>query len=179
MTRITDLANRRFGKLLVVQRVSRPEEIKQGTYWLCKCDCGNKKIIWSWSLISGITNSCGCLRKKNIGLYQSAINRLFRSYKRVAEKRGLYFNISRDYFIKLTSSNCYYCRCIPSQICKSENDTGDYIYNGIDRINNKIGYEENNCVPCCGQCNRSKTNYTIEEFYDWIDRVVENKGKIK
>jgi len=94
MTRITDLANRRFGKLLVVQRVSRPEEIKQGTYWLCKCDCGNKKIIWSWSLISGITNSCGCLRKKNIGLYQSAINRLFRSYKRVAEKRGLYFNIS-------------------------------------------------------------------------------------
>lgn len=38
------------------------------TYWLCKCDCGNEKIlsIAKSSLIGGNTKSCGCVRTGNI-----------------------------------------------------------------------------------------------------------------
>lgn len=32
--------------------------------WLCKCDCGNEKVIDQALLISGSTNSCGCLNKE-------------------------------------------------------------------------------------------------------------------
>jgi len=32
------------------------------TTWVCKCDCGNEKIVRSDSL--GKINSCGCLKKE-------------------------------------------------------------------------------------------------------------------
>lgn len=32
--------------------------------WLCKCDCGNTKIIRESSLTDGTTKSCGCLQRE-------------------------------------------------------------------------------------------------------------------
>lgn len=58
MSRLIDLKGRRFGRLLVVERYGgfgRPK-------WLCICDCGNTKVCPSGYLLSGDTNSCGCLR---------------------------------------------------------------------------------------------------------------------
>ena len=31
---------------------------------LCKCDCGNGKIVFKPTLLKGEVKSCGCLRKK-------------------------------------------------------------------------------------------------------------------
>lgn len=60
--RRVDLTGRRFGKLVVIEPA--PDHIdKRGkpvTRWLCKCDCGNTKIIRSSSLIGGGAKSCGC-----------------------------------------------------------------------------------------------------------------------
>lgn len=37
--------------------------------WLCLCDCGNKIVVRRSSLVSGQnTQSCGCLRFKNINI---------------------------------------------------------------------------------------------------------------
>ena len=56
-----DLTNQRFGHLVVIQRAERPQGIKSaGSYWLCKCDCGNEKVIMGKSLRQGKTISCGC-----------------------------------------------------------------------------------------------------------------------
>lgn len=56
-----DLTGRRFGSLTVMSRAERPEGlISSGTYWLCRCDCGNEKIIMGKSLQQGKTKSCGC-----------------------------------------------------------------------------------------------------------------------
>ena len=39
-----DLTGQRFGKLVVLKKV--PNKINsKDSYWLCKCDCGNEKII--------------------------------------------------------------------------------------------------------------------------------------
>jgi 5-methylcytosine-specific restriction endonuclease McrA len=36
---------------------------------------------------------------------------------------------------------------------------------GIDRVDNSIGYTPDNCVPCCTQCNRIKLDHlTYEEM---------------
>lgn len=32
--------------------------------WLCRCDCGNEKVILGSSLVTGHTKSCGCLSKR-------------------------------------------------------------------------------------------------------------------
>lgn len=33
-------------------------------YYLCRCDCGNTKIVSRAYLVDGVTRSCGCLRKE-------------------------------------------------------------------------------------------------------------------
>jgi hypothetical protein len=65
-----NLKDKRFGKLVVLERVPPPPRIKnQGPHWLCKCDCGNEKIILGNSLKKGITKSCGCIGKKYAWCY--------------------------------------------------------------------------------------------------------------
>lgn len=62
MPKLKDLTGQKFGKLTVIGR----DEYRKGniTYWLCKCDCGNEKVlsIARGSLTQGATQSCGCIR---------------------------------------------------------------------------------------------------------------------
>ena len=53
-----DLIGMKFGRLVVL---SFDHKDKFGErYWLCKCDCGNEKVIRGSSLTKGVTKSCGC-----------------------------------------------------------------------------------------------------------------------
>jgi len=62
MPKLIDLTGRKFGRLVVIKQVGKD---KWGSYkWLCLCDCGNKTIIISYSLIKNKTKSCGCLQKQ-------------------------------------------------------------------------------------------------------------------
>jgi hypothetical protein len=47
----------KFGKLLVIAEAS---PVNGRTMWLCRCDCGNEKVIKSENLVSGNSTSCGC-----------------------------------------------------------------------------------------------------------------------
>jgi len=77
----------------------------------------------------------------------------YNDYIRSATKRGLTINLQVDDFKAMVVKPCYYC---------------DYFketeVNGIDRINNDIGYEKTNCVPCCDLCNRLK-HYFHPSFF--------------
>jgi hypothetical protein len=57
----------------------------------------------------------------------------------------------------------------------------DFIYNGIDRKINSIGYVYENCLPCCEICNKAKGTRTYEEYIEWMnriaDRVISNRKK--
>lgn len=55
---LKDLTGQRFGRLTVVKL----DRTGKHTYWLCKCDCGNEKVIRSDCL--GAVRSCGCLKKE-------------------------------------------------------------------------------------------------------------------
>lgn len=57
---LKELSGSKFGKLTAIERVHYPD--KKGVFWLCKCDCGNMKIVKSSLLIEGKTRSCGCLK---------------------------------------------------------------------------------------------------------------------
>lgn len=64
MQRLIDITGQRFGKLIAIERAN--VEKKGQAVWLCKCDCGNTKIVASSSLRAGKTMSCGCMKTKNI-----------------------------------------------------------------------------------------------------------------
>lgn len=58
MSRVpVDLSGKRFGMLVALQRRGNKGA---SAAWLCKCDCGEQKIISGSNLRSGLTNSCGC-----------------------------------------------------------------------------------------------------------------------
>ena len=58
-----DLTGKRFGRLTVLKSVPLEHPEKGGTVngWLCRCDCGNEKIVTPSHLLRGGTMSCGCL----------------------------------------------------------------------------------------------------------------------
>jgi len=165
-----DLTGRKFGKLTVIERVY-PNGKNWRARWACQCDCGNEIILPSNNLLNSHTKSCGCLKTLPIGI--AAMNSLIASYKYEAKKRGYDWNLTKKQFKKITQQNCYYCGIRPNQSCLSKNPqcNGDYIHNGIDRVDNTKGYTIDNVVPCCGICNMAKGKQTQEEFLNWIRRI--------
>lgn len=61
---INEVGNK-YGKLIVLEKVPRPEGRPAGAYWLCQCECGNQKVIRGADLRAGSVNSCGCLYGKH------------------------------------------------------------------------------------------------------------------
>lgn len=62
------MINKKFGKLTVIKKSF--EKGKHGSLWVCKCDCGNECVVTTNHLITGNTQSCGCLQGKSIGEIQ-------------------------------------------------------------------------------------------------------------
>jgi hypothetical protein len=56
MPAFVDITGLRFGKLVVIRKITNKGKIR----WLCRCDCGNETTPRSWSLNSKKTASCGC-----------------------------------------------------------------------------------------------------------------------
>jgi hypothetical protein len=57
---LINLSGRSFGRWTVLKRHTRRPSSRKAL-WLCQCVCGNKKIIYSFMLLSGRSKSCGCL----------------------------------------------------------------------------------------------------------------------
>lgn len=54
-----DLVGQKFNMLTVLEKApSRNNNVM----WLCKCDCGNTTEVSTYSLRTGHTKSCGCLK---------------------------------------------------------------------------------------------------------------------
>ena len=64
MSAFKDRTGERFGRLIVIELAEKGTNIK--TKWKCKCDCGNTVVVTSSHLVTGTTNSCGCLRKDTL-----------------------------------------------------------------------------------------------------------------
>lgn len=54
-----DLTGKKIGKLTVLSR-----DPGRWDYWICECECGNRKSIVTKSLREGNTNSCGCIQRE-------------------------------------------------------------------------------------------------------------------
>jgi hypothetical protein len=177
-----DLRGQRFGKLIILDR--QGVRAKRNIVWWCQCDCGNKKEVMGANLYNGTTQSCGCIHTLPPGI--STYNHLFRNYRDSARKRGFSFSLAKEEVYTLTQSDCVYCGSKPSQshrlsprkITNPEQRRygTTYIYNGIDRKDNKQGYTPENSVPCCLICNRAKYTLSLEQFEQWITRMIAFRG---
>lgn len=145
-SRRINIIGKQFGKLTVIKQV---EHASKDLYYLCKCECGNEKIIRGSHLTSGKILSCGCWQKQRISethkKHGMCNTRLYEIYK------GM---LKRCYNTTSEAYKNYGARGIV--ICDEWKNDFKVFYdwatsNGykdnltIDRINNDGNYEPSNC----------------------------------
>lgn len=101
--------------------------------------------------------------KENIKRYRRTPEGRFASLKMNAKVRKLEVFLTLEDCKNIWKNHCVYCgdSCLNTE-------TGY----GIDRLDNKKGYEKNNVVACCSNCNIAKGKKTPEEFLKWMDRLI-------
>lgn len=185
---IEKYVGKRFNRFTVLEFVRR--EGSTVYFFKCKCDCGTVGEYRIGSLVSKTgTVSCGCFtRERNatahtgntyrrLGFSEGAANRLFDRYKADAIKKGVSFELDKDAFLSLSKGECFYCKTPPAQIHVARNGYGNYVFNGVDRVNNAVGYKKENCVSCCKRCNGIK-NGVSKEMVVKIYNFLLSKGAI-
>lgn len=101
------------------------------------------------------------------------IEELDRSLKYNRLIRKLKWELDLNQFLKLILSNCYYCNSVPIGVTSYKHIKR----NGIDRIDNNIGYYSYNCVSCCAFCNTAKSNKSAQQFLQWVKNIYDFKIK--
>lgn len=172
----------RVGKLTVIGYA--PNTKWRERRYVCLCLCGKEKTIIGRHLRKGITKSCGCLsaevkKASRMTKEQMGMRRILLNYRSKARDRDLCFELSEKQVTYLVSLNCHYCNKPPSNAMPTWKDEEKFIYNGIDRIDNSIGYVLENCVSCCDRCNTAKSSSSKKEFEDWIDRIYNHMSEKK
>lgn len=167
---LVNLVGQTFGRLKVIEFAG----IKNGhSHWKCLCVCGKYTTASNGNLKKGNVSSCGCFRKDVASLPkgEAMFNKTYSGYKNNAKSRKLEFSLSKEQFRHIVSLNCFYCGNPPSNRSTRSLTNGDFIYNGIDRLDSSKGYVIDNVVPCCYDCNKAKTNTPYSVFKEWIFRV--------
>lgn len=162
---------------------------KQKKKYMLQCECGNiryyAKNFFDGTGKKTVEGCSDCIQKrprlhKRLPDDLSLKRRVLYNYKDAAQRRGYNFELTEDEFFSLISQNCYHCGSDLSMVNNEERFRGRVLkYNGVDRLNNSIGYTKENCVPCCKICNNSKSTLSMEEWISWIDRIYNYRLTIK
>ena len=165
----------KFNRLTIIKLNHKDNRWRR--HYLCKCDCGNEKVVQGSLMVSGNTKSCGCLVKemgqsKRISKNHSEITAIILGYKRHAKDRDIKFMLTREDVINIIFNKCHYCGSDLSNNKITKNSiNGGLHYNGIDRIDSHKDYTIDNVVPCCKICNLAKRDKSRDIFLTWINRV--------
>jgi len=159
-----DLTNRVFGKWKVIKYSGSART--GGTVWLCECACGSLKQIPSWSLVSGLSKTCGCSRKgKN--------NHNWKGYKEISGNRwnDIIQNAkARNLVLEITIKDIYDLFKEQQGLCALtgiELKLGEGSNRGnasLDRIDSDKGYINGNVQWIHKDINRMKNSFSQEYF---------------
>lgn len=156
---------KKFGRLTVLERAGT---YKNGSPIVrCLCDCGTITLNIITNLTAKTTMSCGCYNKEITASKNPWLTEYNAYIGNTVKKRGLSFQLNVEEFQKLCSSTCFYCGSEPA----TKMDVGKGVKNGIDRVDPNIGYELTNCVTCCWNCNRMKSNMSHDDFITHIGKI--------
>jgi hypothetical protein len=117
---------------------------------------------------TGETVCSSCANKRmsgvNSGQYVHGNSR-YCEYRHSAKKRELDFSLTISEFECLTVQECHYCGGFSRD--RDIRSRG----NGVDRKDSAVGYQIDNCVPCCATCNFVKNDMPYDDFISYIKRI--------
>lgn len=160
----------KFGCWTVLSRVENP---KHRSKYVCQCSCGTIRQVERANLVSGASTKCRPCIKLPLG--EACFRGRLRQYKAAAVVRGFEFSLSDELAKQLFLQDCAYCGAPPAKLFEVKGCRGTALYNGIDRRDSCLGYIESNVVACCATCNYMKRSMTVEEFIAHARQIVENQ----
>ena len=168
--KLIDLTGQRFGRLVVLERAENAKD--KHPQWLCKCDCGNTKVVKGSHLRKGDIVSCGCYARE-----QRLLSTTKHGFARTKLNYRYENMISRCYNPKDKNYINYGARGIG--VCDEwRNDSrtfyfwaiehgydedANYMQCTLDRIDVNGDYSPENCrfVDIKTQCNNRTSNHLI------------------
>lgn len=150
----------RFDQLVVESFI---HDDKKRLMAVCRCDCGQTKIVRAYLLKNNATNSCGCKPNGAWKGYGGLSGSMYYRTKRNAELRGLSHNVSIEFLWGLFESQKGLCALTSLPIsfgrfCNDENTAS------LDRIDSLVGYEEGNVQWLHKDVNLMKMDLSIDRF---------------
>lgn len=201
MSNFIDIAGKKFGKLVAIERIS------DGAFgkWKFKCECGRKKTISKQNVMQGKVRSCGCLNKEaqiknRLKLNGKRFGRLIVKSLNGIKKRNTFWDCKCDcgneivvHGPQLVNGHTKSCGCGRTYSFE-KGDVGfnivykQYIrharnYNRIFDLSKEDFREltQKECFYCGGKpsaVQRSKSKHS-EFIYNGIDRIDSKKGYVK
>ena len=152
-----DLTGQRYGRLVVLGLAyTKQENCGNITkFWLCKCDCGNTKIVRMCCLRNGTTSSCGCYSKELVSK-RNATHRMSKTtlYKAWSNMKARCYNKNRSDYSEYGGRGIKVCEewnvfenfktWALENGFKEEKPHGKNLLS-LDRINVDGDYEPSNC----------------------------------
>lgn len=99
-------------------------------------------------------------------------------YQGSAKRRGVLFDISRTDFENLINLPCFYCGDPPKERTLTSH-RAKLVCNGIDRVDNSLGYVAGNCVTACKTCNVAKARLGQQEFINHCKKIAARHDDIR
>lgn len=176
------LPGEKYGQLTIIKEAN-PHILPNGhavRQVECCCDCGNNRIVNVKELHRNPNITCGKKMCDPQRIYHPKESSARIVYGTVYNDGDLTF----EKFYELSQKDCYYCGTPPSNIYNDRKkrkffnkkddfliEDYDFIYNGLDRIDSSKPHTRDNVVPCCFKCNWMKSDLTVEDFKNHIDKI--------
>ena len=173
MTMKLNLAGQRFGMLLVIKEYG---SINKRVAWVCKCDCGNEKIVLGCELKRGQYKSCGCnqtpikVKNRDHPLYE-----VWRGMKaRCRDEKHASFKNYGGRGIKVCPEWDTYYEAFYNWAIANGYKPGLH----IDRRENDLGYSPENCQWLVQKENGRKTRQCKLD-YTKVGEIIKSTSTIK
>jgi hypothetical protein len=172
-TKLINISSKKYGRLTVLNNY---KNIKNKIFWLCKCDCGTIKWIWSSSLKDGSIRSCGCLLheyliKRNVTYVGNKHSKWNNGSSN--KEKGYCYKFSRksvkDNVRKFWNNTCIQCG-MTGEECKEKYKAELTVHHVYNNRNSLCDDSPKMFVTLCKSCH-SKLNTTNETYKDYCKNL--------
>jgi len=168
VTTFRDLTGRTFGRLVVL---ARDHSRSKFTRWLCQCQCGKQTSVLATNLISGASQSCGCLHNELLGArrwtgHGKISGQHWAHIQRQAKERNLEFRLSITEAWQIFLNQHERCALSGMRLSFGKPKTAS-----LDRINSRAGYTKVNCQWVHKVINRMKGSLDERTFISFCSAV--------
>lgn len=158
-----DIIGKKFGRLTAI---SFHHSKGYAKYYLCKCECGNTKIVYKGNLTSGRSLSCGCFRNERIKETCCLPENYSKLHRILDRMKARCYNPNSNRYYRYGARGITICdewMSNQDSFCEWALSHGYQPDLTIDRIDNNKGYSPDNCrwIPLKEQMSNQSTNIII------------------